>query len=385
MNLISDAVDIGLGNIHRILDLWRAGKSDSLIDYTRPTRVEPIVLIDSDCLFHDALPDVQQTLLSTFAGYYLQAVAISATVGKVHVMRQLDKLNPNRNAVDSAVDAGVTGGAWLMAQENYKLGLPKIPKLTAAMESQSVYDVLPMKISLEARDDKTPAQHTEFSTGKDSITTIKELSNLSVGKLLSVEITDGNHKASIPVAIRLMASTLPSDSIAHLLSVGKKDTSVKARWHGWRSGRLKFWEDLVFCEDLIEEHRNGLMKDKDGMYRQILARKRKNTLAGVLSGNPSVATASNMAVISKETADKIELETVGNLNNFATRQKLFEPTSLMILAVIAKDYDRVTFYYRGIAEKTEVSVRDLRASNKGSGSEVTDILKAFVSGSAPSL
>jgi hypothetical protein len=53
--------------------------------------------------------------------------------------------------------------------------------------------------------------------------------------------------------------------------------------------------------------------------------------------------------------------------------------------VIAKDYDRVTFYYRGIAEKTEVSVRDLRASNKGSGSEVTDILKAFVSGSAPSL
>ncbi len=444
MNLISDAADIGLGNIHKILDLWRAGKSESLIDYTSPTRVEPIVLVDADCLFHDALPDVMQSLLSTFSGYYLQGVAVSANVGRINVMSHLDKLNPRRNVADSAAEGGVLAAGWLIAQENYQFRLPRMSD-TPTMESLREYDLLPFSnVAMEEshedrqnnrRNDARDAENsqrqqdmlnlnrekfgyqigkdkddnarrdaelkqkgkfdqaklvadsskTKFGYDKETVTTLKELTNLSVGKVLSVEITDGPHTAMIPVAIRLMASSLPSSALAHILSLGKKDTSASARYHGWRSGRLNFWRDLVYCQDLIDSHRDGLMRDKDGLYRQILGRKRKNTFAGILSGNPSVASASNMVVLSKETADQVELETVTTLNDFATRQRLFEPTSLMIMAVISKEYDRVTFYYRGLAEKTEVSVRDLKASNKGSGPDIAEILKAYTQGHAPSL
>jgi hypothetical protein len=388
MNSIREAAaGVGLNNIHEIVDLWQAGKAESLIDYTRVTRVEPIVLLDNAVLFNDLTPEVMQSLLNTFAGYYLQAVAISATVGKINIIRHLDKLNPSRNPVDSGaygVFAEKLGGR-LFAQENYKFRLPRLTD-QVALESIDRYDLLPVSggttIALE---DDNKEKRTGFAAGKESIQSVKELSNLSVGKLLSVEITDGQHKAEIPVAIRLMAASLPSQTVAHILSLGKKDTSVMARWHGWRSGRLAFWKDLVMCNDLIEDHRNALMHDKDGLYRQIVARKSKNRFAGILSGNPSVATASNMAVITKETADKIELETVGTLNDFRTRQKLFEPTSLMILVVINPDYDRATFYYRGIAEKTDVSMRDLKAANKGSGPDVADILRAFTQGHAPSL
>jgi hypothetical protein len=388
MNSIREAAaGVGLNNIHEIVDLWQAGKAESLIDYTRVTRVEPIVLLDNAVLFNDLTPEVMQSLLNTFAGYYLQAVAISAMVGKINIIRHLDKLNPSRNPVDSGaygVFAEKLGGR-LFAQENYKFRLPRLTD-QVALESIDRYDLLPVSggttIALE---DDNKEKRTGFAAGKESIQSVKELSNLSVGKLLSVEITDGQHKAEIPVAIRLMAASLPSQTVAHILSLGKKDTSVMARWHGWRSGRLAFWKDLVMCNDLIEDHRNALMHDKDGLYRQIVARKSKNRFAGILSGNPSVATASNMAVITKETADKIELETVGTLNDFRTRQKLFEPTSLMILVVINPDYDRATFYYRGIAEKTDVSMRDLKAANKGSGPDVADILRAFTQGHAPSL
>lgn len=375
-----DFTDIGLNGIRKILDLWRAGKSDSLIDYTQPTRVEPIVLLDADVLFYDSTPEVMQSLLATFSGYYLQAVALSATVGKVEVMRHLDRLNPRRNPIDS----GAETAGWLLAQESYKYGLPSAKTVKVAMESANLsLDVMPLRVAMEAK--KEEDKRSEFATGKDTLTTVKELSNLSVGKLLSVEITDGQHKATIPVAVRLMASSLPSSSLTHILSIGKKDISMKARWHGWRSGRLEFWRDLVFCQDLIDAHRQNLMNDKDGIYRQILGRKRKNTLAAVLSGNPSVATASNMVVMSKETAEAVELDSNISLANFKMREQLFEPTSLMIMAVISKDYDRVTFYYRGIAEKTEVSVRDLKASNKGNGPDVADILKAYQMGNAPAL
>lgn len=541
MNPTSNAVEIGLGSFHHIVDLWRSGKSDSLIDYTRVTRVEPIALVDNDVLFSDMTPEIMQSLLATFAGYYLQAAALSLTVGKVEIMRHLDKLNPKRNPLDSAIDGPLGQRGFMMAMENYNFRLPRLKdakKMT--LQEHDKYDILPLclpspsqmameSLALEAapyendpyssnydrdtldnrrdnRDtdklnlDRTKFGHqanqddiknahqdaqfqlaqaahrrqdnqyqhtlrkdandnahkksqleqsahqhastlahqkdsltaqqahqaaqlqsqkdrdaqqqanqdrshglgerelalreeqlrdaqtsTEFGYSKDTITTLKELTNLSVGKMLSVEITDGNHKASVPVAVRLMAASLPSSTLAHMLSLGKKDTSVKARWHGWRSGRLQFWKDLVLCNDLIEEHRNALMSDKDGLYRQIVARKQKNRFAGILSGNPSVATASNMAVISKETADKIELETVGTLNNFNVRQKLFEPTSLMILVVVNKDLDRATFYYRGIAEKTELSRRDMVAANKGNGPDITDVLRAFTQGHAPSL
>lgn len=410
MNLISDAKDVGLANLHVILDLWRAGKSESLIDYTRSMRVEPVVMVDSSLLFDEATPEVMQSLLSNFAGYYLQAAALSCTVGKISTMRHLDKLNPNRSPIDSAGDTAVAATNWMTSLESYQFRLPRHTDQYTSQQKMN-WDVMPVRgdqdnscVALESRDgvyqvaleaakpkkdegDKStpPEKRSEFGFTKDTIQTVKELSNLSVGKMLSVEISDGVHKASIPVAIRLMAASLPSQTLAHMLSLGKQDTSMSARWHGWRSGRLAFWRDLIGCQDLIDAHRDALMQDKDGLFRQIVARKRKNTFAGILSGNPSVATASNMAVLSKETADMIELETVGSLDNFNTRQKLFEPTSLMILAVVSKEYSRVTFYFRGIAEKTELSLRDIKAANKGSGPDVGDILKAFTSGHAPSL
>lgn len=386
MNPIREAAGgVGLSNIHHIVDLWQAGKAESLIDYTSVTRVEPIVLMDNAILFNDLTPEVMQSLLSSFAGFYLQAAALSVTVGKINVIRHLDRLNPSRNPVDSAAYGISAAAGLMMAQENYKFRLPRVQR-NVALESYSRYDVMPLNnAQTVAMEDDKENKRSGFEIGKDSIQAIKELSNLSIGKVLSVEITDGTHKASIPVQIRLMAASLPSSTVSHILSLGKKDTSVMARWHGWRSGRLEFWKDLVLCNDLIDEHRNALMKDKDGLFRQIVARKTKNRFAGILSGNPSVASASNMAVIAKSTADQIELETVGNLNDFRTRQKLFEPTSLMILVVINPDYDRATFYFRGIAEKTEVSLRDLKASNKGSGPDVTDILRAFTQGHAPSL
>lgn len=412
MNLTTDVADVGLNNLHVILDLWRAGKSESLIDYTKSARVEPVLMVDSELLFAEETPEVAQSMLSQFSGYYLQAAALSCQVGKIQTMRHLDRLNPNRSPLDSGADAAVSATTWMMSQESYAQRLPRMND--AATRYKQPLHMLPLRgdhhmaitileresgpygsVSLEAADpkaaDKKAAaqakqeKKTEFGFSKDSIATVKELSNLSVGKLLSVNISDGVHKGEFPIAIRLMAVSLPSSALAHMLSLGNQDKSMSARWHGWRSGRLAFWRDIVGTEDLIEAHRDALMKDHDGLFRQLIARKRKNTLAGLLSGNPSIASASNMAIIAKETADQIELETVSTLDNFNTRQKVFEPTSLMILAVVARDYNRVTFYYRGMAEKTEVSLRDLKASNKGSGPDVSDILKAFVSGHAPSL
>jgi len=458
--------DIGLSAIRKITDLWSGAKADSLIDYTRVARVEPIVLIDNDCLYLESLPEVMQSLQSIFSGYYLQAIAISTNVGKVEVMRHLDKLNPNRKPLDSALDSA----GWLLAQESYRHRLPRPNDARLALEALPEYEKYDMarerhqwgrdrnnldfirdnreaqidafnrqtvqnkarldqatfdqrvaeaqrqydqnvaqfghqkamdlakqdlakqglalnekqfKLQQQDREDRLSAH--EISIGRDTLQTIKELSNLSVGKMLSVEITDGLHRASIPVSIRLIASAIPSQNIVHILSIGNEDTSVKERYHAWKSGRLEFVRDLIFCQDLIDAHRKNLMADKDGIYANLIKRHRGNQVSTLVSGNPSVATASNSVVVSSDTASQLELKINGRLKDFKTREKLFKDTYVMIMAVIDKQWERVTFYHRGIDMHTEVGMRDLKIANKGSGPDVSDILKAYQMGNAPSL
>lgn len=381
------AVEVGLQILKKVVAAWSSASEGGgdLIKFTAPSRVEPICLIDSDVVHHEALPDVMQSLQSIFSGYYLQAMAISTTIGKIDVVKQLDKLNPNRNLNGHMKDAIGASANWVMSAESYKHSLPKPGKMRLSTEAYGANGKDDIIVTLgEEKDDKSNTNPLG-KDGKDTLVTVKELTNLSVGKLLNVEITDGSHKATIPIAIRLMATSIPTSSVVHILSLGNKDVTAKERYHGWRSGRLEFWRDIVMCQDLIDAHKKNLLADKTGVYNEILKRRSNNNLSTLVSGNPSIATASNLLVCSKETIRTLEGEIGRELKDFKTREKIFAESYLMIIAVIDKDWDRVTFYHRGINLPTEVSLRDLRVSNKSTGPDVGEILKAYQLGSSPSL
>jgi len=419
-------IALGLTTIGKIVDIWRSGKSESLIDYTQTLRVEPRVLIDADALYSEALPHVQQSLLSLVSGYYLQAVALKTTVGKIDVMRTLDGLNPRRSIADNAVNSAASVGSWLMATESYKFALPTFEKQIALEEldpdekdrmmrekhehasnadfrqgiqshnqnQKHQHDLAKDAATLDINrqnldinksklDDSRSA--SEISFGRDTLSTVKELANLSVGKLLSVEITDGIHKASIPVSVRLMASSLPSASLVHILSHDSKDNSAKERYHAWKSGELQFIKDLILCQDLIDAHRKNLMHDADGTYSSLIKRQRTNQLATIVSGNPSIASASNCVIMTTETLAKLELHLDGKFSKFAIREKVLKDTSIMLVAVIDKHWDRCTIFSRGIEETTELGLAEMKTANKGGGADVSDILKAYQLSNSPSL
>lgn len=341
-----------------------AVRADSLISYTSVARVEPITLVDADIQFSDLLPETMQSLLSIFSGYYLQAYALSTlSVGKVDVVKHLDRLNPNRSPGKILINQ--------LGAESYKDRLPVVG------------DKRNEEVAMEDDSEVAVAQ----GLGKDAVKDVRELTNLSVGKLFNVEVTEGDNKAVIPVSIRLLVNSVPTQSLVHILSAGSKDRSFKERWYQYKAGNLELIRDLVLCQDLIDEHKKHLLDDKTGLYQSILNRRRDNALASAISGSGgvSLATASNIAVISSDTATKLEIELNGPLKNYAIRKKLFDAGYLMLLAVIDKQWDRVTFYHRGIPDSTSVSHRDMKAANKGSGPDVADILNAYRQGHAPTL
>lgn len=392
-------VETLIGATPQVLELMRTAKTGSLIEYTKQTRVEPLTLIEKRAVFLPFMHDVMQTLNSLFTAYYLQAVAMSVNVGRIETRRLLDKLNPNRDVLDNVIDSPFVGKALesrdnLLDLEAYRHRLPRLGKsdfegyALGRVSVETREDILKgdyqANVSLEAKgDDKDKGSSRGF--GRDTIKVSQETANLSVGKLVEVTIEDDGKKAVIPVQIRLVANAIDTEALTHILAIGNQRNSGKDRWHQWRAGQIEFVRDIILCQDLIKQHRANLVKDKTGVYSDTMKRRNRNGLSAIASGNPSVATASSMVVMTAESAKKLERQLGGKLSRFKVRESMFEKTYTMILVVVDPEWEQVTFYHRSIEQATELSVKELKSANKSTGPDVSEILKAYQLGNSPSI
>lgn len=364
LSLLTDVLMTPLQAVGRLPDLIRSSRSSSLLDYTKTTRSEPITLVDRELYAYDQMTDILQSMVSFYSGAYLQAIAIAVNVGRVDVIRLLDKVNVARDPIESGSSLLEIG----ISNESFILPGMQVHKSKPSLEAFRTYD-------------EDASQDQVRFDGK-TIDLAMASSNLSVGKLFNVEIESDGERASIPVSVRLIVTPIEQSILANIMSSLSNDNSVKERFYGIKSGRLKFINDGIFAQDLIKEHRKTLMKDSSNQYQSILKRANKNRLAGVLSLNPSVATASNLAVISKRTASVIEGTIRGKLSDYKVRQRIFNNCYLMIIAVVDTDYDMVTFHFNGIETSTRLSLKDVKMVNKNN-MDVGEITRLLMLGQAP--
>ena len=386
-----------IGDIPNILlRLGTNYKTKSLIDVTQVARVEPLTVISKDCLNVEYITDVMQSALSLFTGYYLQAVALSSRVDNVRVVRVLDRLNPDRKFNDLLIISEESIKEQVsVSLESFKYRLPTSLN-KPALESERARVLKPRvlatelmdkldKVNIDTSDELLEMPHSGSHTDKDGIKQIMELSNLSVGKLINVDICFDETKVTVPISVRLNATSLNNEPILHILAFKKEDNTLVERFHAWRSGRIGLIKDLIFCQDLIDEHRRALMADESGVYSEIIRRVNSAKKFGILSGNPSLVSASNIFIISEEVAKDLERKMGGKLDSPHTREKVFNNTYAMLLIVINRDWERVTFYHRGISSSTEVSVKGMKTANNAKGGvDIADVLKSLSSGAAPS-
>lgn len=342
----------------------------SLPEITKLTRVEPLTILSKDCMNLDYIQDVNSSALNIFCAYYLQAVAMLTKVNDVNVVRTLDSLNPDRDSTGFLLHEKAT-------RDNAKFQLER-----NAFESIS-------NMSLESYKHSLPTAQVPALEADDK-NDLQSVSNLSVGKLLDVEIaynksgTDNEmQKVKLPVSVRLMVSVIPNSTITHLLTYKTEDNSVVERWHAWRGGRIDFIKDLIFCQDLIDEYKKAHINDDSGTMQEIMRRVNNSKKFGLLTKNPSLVSASNIFIMSEEVAREVEQKLGGKLSNAKVREKAFDNTYAMMLVVVDREWDRVTFYTRGISASTDLSVKEIKAANKSKGPDIADMLRAMQSGSAP--
>ena len=363
----------------------------SLVSYSSPGRVEPLCFIDAECSQSPMLSDVAQVTLSMFAGHYLRAFAMdNCTIGGVTAAQRLSKFATHRD-VDYLAAIGLEG-----LTDHLPFHGKKVPPeyTTAALEAAPINprgnaaDKRREEEELrnrQLRRDVTGAGPLVNGSAKADIRNFDAASNLAIGKLINVEVVADSARVTVPVIVRMNIMTVPTETMVHIYTSNTKDISLANRWKEYWYGKIDFWKDFVFCNDLVDAHAKNLRDDKSGFYRMMIDRRSNNMTAAMVSGVPAINTASSILVLSSQTASQIAAQHGSDLADYKTRQRFFEQSYSMIIAVIDDRYGTTRFYTRDINEYTEVSARELQMSSKGTGPDIGDILAAYRVGSSPTL
>ena len=382
-------------------DGWKAQGANSVIEFSKPARNDYITLIEDSLVTQPYTQDICQTALSLVSGYYLSAMTLLVDVPGVNVLRQLDRLSSDRDPAYHAITgafAAANYGVSKIGVESFKYGLPTCAdQLTPALEDYDDYANHGTEINIGGDLDKSvhntthnhlpkPDRETQgFATGRDTQATLKEVSNLAVGKLLEVNFERDGNKATVQVQMRLLTIDADPKSFVNILSQGGNQNSLKERYYRFKAGELRFIQDLVFCQDLIKEARKARHDDKTGFYQHMMRQMANNEASTLLSGKGSISRSSAIMIITEETAKQVELEVGGKLSNFKLREQLMNTCGTMLLFVIDRKWKMATIYHQSITTPSEMSVAEMKRANKSSGADVEDILRAYTAGSAPSL
>ena len=402
--------------------------SSSLVEYTQSTRISPLAMVDA-LLTHNPLCGLAlKSANMLVASYYLRAVSISLQYNNIQISSILDGLNPTRNVRDSLARSA---GTLLGGNEDYSgYALPSwdVPKgvvatapthfdhwIAAGNNDSNPHAYKPVLFSAgnNANSGNTPildltnpdadpnvvvSEAAPAGTfHKDTVSNIQNLSNLAVGTTLVVTFESASGKVDVPVQVDLTAVTTDSNGIIDILSHAETDTSMGERWWQWRSGLLSTW-NFFTAMDLVDQHADALRRDKSGVYREIMKRKNHNRLSGFLSGMAalkrglnggqanglSVATASNIIVLDKATADALELKIGGSLSNFDLRSRIFANSYLMLMIVIDTQWETFTIYHRGLEHANELRASDMKTATKGGNVDMLAMVEAYSKMQTPS-
>lgn len=395
------------GAVKTIQKGWELKGPNSIIELSQPARNDFVTVVEDSLIGLPYTADIMQSALSLVSGYYLSALTLIVDIPGIDVLGTLDKLATHR---DPTSTIGLNLGKYGFGTESFEYGLPVGEnQLVAAMEAaqsqhkkggsggdQYTYakgdevniindnhstHTSTTTITHEAKPDR---ETSGMTMGRQNLDIMKEVSNLSVGKMLEVNLERNGNKATVNVLMRLMVLNTDSQSMKTILTVGSGKNEFKERWYRMKAGELRFVQDIIFCQDLVKEARKTRIKDKSGFFEHMMHQQGRNGVS-TLSGNPTLNNASAILVFTEETAKAVEIEMGGKLDNFKIREEVFKYTKAMLMYVVNRKWEHVTIYHQSIATPSEMSVRELKRAAKSSGADIEDILRAYTAGSAPSL
>lgn len=406
-----------VGLLQGLLEIKRRmGGPSSLSEFALRTMVRPRVLVESPLRGQSFMKDLLQHATNTFTGFYTaSATLLDADVIKSQVLDRMDRLNPNREpALDLFVSndgiavnshsvqaAADTKGnyAYSFEEADFADGLPFSSKLSMESKKNRNHQHPEPKIPEAPIEPNKPAKSkdeekiqykrtgdgpTVYEKASDRLAmattiTATEDQGLAVGKIFSMKFRINKEERELQLACVLAPMVTDPASMASILSLYTARQTLKERWHGLKSGSLTPTE-FLFLTDIARKHKQTMRNDKSGYYAEQARLQRNGKLAGVLSGQSSLATASAIIVTSAATMARAELEVGRPVTDFETREAMMAANNSFVWYIVDTEWATVRQYVRGMEQGAEWNFNELKKSSKGDGVDVVELVKAFSSG-----
>lgn len=393
----------------------------SLTEYTQAANLEPRVMVEETLRTLPNLDKWLMTLTNLYSAYYLQATALGGTVAGVSVMSQLDKFNPNRNPTIAAVDAinnylnpkpskesyldygyvlpkfnkeenlGLIAPASKLAiqlsQEANNNNKNNTGNKTTNIENQTINNdnsnhsnIFGDQTNNKVTINEAPPTNREIVGG---LKQIQDVDNLAVGRLLEVVLMINGQNVKVPVSVRMRPMSVPKLIMRELVAEGDIRNSWKERWHRMRAGELSLVSDWIFQSDRIKEKRRLMALDKQGLYKEMIERRRNAKASAAITGHVSIGAASAFMIISKATAKEVELRTGMKIENDEFRKRVFSENSAMMIMVVDTEWETIDAYTRGVPGVANWTFKQFEGMSKGNGPDITEIMKAYTMGQNP--
>lgn len=408
-NLVSDAAIVARNTV---------GQGSSISEIAKIARVQPLTLISASLKTLPEIYNINQGILNIYASYYLQAVNILSTqLVDSKILKILDKVNPDRDITTAMTSHFSNENFDASAFTKYNLqnydvevadnyskyvaleGLAftdtlKVGDFSVARETtqQKIYDTLAKanetKITKDVASMAKPNVGGGRSTGAKVVDAFDK-SEAVVGKVIEVSFRVPGHgnepvDVRIPVVINLDIAYLDDEVMTEIITMNEDSIRFGKRFRDALSGRISFFKDFILARDLINRQKRIAMKDKTQAYATLLKRINDSKIYGALTRNVSLNTISGIMIISENEHSEIKARLGGDLDNKYTRQKVFDNSSVMVMAVVDRDWKTVSIYVRGIDGHSEIPFSHFKKSGNDQGSDIlTELFKSITAGRAP--
>ena len=340
-------------------DIEGALKGQALTDVNKGAVVAPSCIYTRDLTGFEYIDTLQSVALDLFTSYYLMAVDVVARVDSVVINRVLGDVNP---------DVGL---------ENYNTPLDMLSELPMpSMEAR-------YRPSKQRRSNKVNKHGKGRSRGAQTLTRAKgkvskdyNKDNITaLGKMVTVgiEVKRGKkvEKIEVETLIKIINVPMAAGVLAPRLALGRKDHDADERWEAYKLGKISFWNQLVWNDDIIKEEERISRHPDATVLNKIKERHRAGMLRAVRGKGKAYGVGSNIVITTTETIRQVELMSKQYIDRGDFLQNMFESMGFMILMVVDKEEEMVSIHIKGISKG---SVHTLKSLKKKSGKDDLNIM-----------
>ena len=347
-SLLNEVIDV----VTFSRDLKGTIRGKSYADANRLATLEPYLTYSRDLQHEDYLEAIQQLGLSIFVSYYLVAVQSVASIHRAKVIKVMSSVNP---------EVGLE--SFEMSLDN----LRELPMLATESEWEGKGQKKKKKKNWNVSG-KVTSKDGATAIGKEVEVSIMPTHKDSKGKKIK--------EYKINTFVKMINIPIDNDVIAGQLSLKRRDNDFSERWMKLRAGRISFWEDFLFAEDLIKEEKRLHAHPDAEVFAKIKERHRAGLLKTIRGKGDSFGVGSNVIVISQDVLNKIEHQAKHSITSGSMLDEIFSGLGFMMLFVVDREEEIVTMYFKNINKGSVHTLKSIEKLN-GAKKDGPDILSVI--------